>query len=157
MKTVWNFLRTYLGFEAFPCNSIFITRCLAPNLKNAILDGEICAFNHVTETLCTKGVQNDIRHIQVLLHFNNYPNQCDTLKLNFALPQEQTFFICHVCKFTSFIWLWIHRTAIRLTNSASICTTLCTWTAQFWRICPFARGSNVWRGQFRLKWKDECR
>ena len=41
------------------------SRCLGPSLRNAILDGEICAFNHVTESLATKSVQNDIRHIQV--------------------------------------------------------------------------------------------
>jgi hypothetical protein len=41
------------------------SRCLAPKVRSAIFDGEICAYNHVTESLTTKAVQHDIRHIPV--------------------------------------------------------------------------------------------
>ena len=29
--------------------------CLAPSVRSVILDGEICAYNHVTGSLCQKG------------------------------------------------------------------------------------------------------
>jgi DNA ligase-4 len=39
----------------------FLADSLAPSVKSVILDGEICAFNHQTDTLCQKGEQMNIR------------------------------------------------------------------------------------------------
>ena len=37
---------------------------LAPSVESVILDGEICAYNHVTGSLCQKGEQMNIRSLQ---------------------------------------------------------------------------------------------
>ena len=39
-------------------------KSLDPSVKSVILDGEICAFNHQTETLTQKGEQMSIRNIK---------------------------------------------------------------------------------------------
>ncbi len=39
-------------------------RCLAPGVRSAILDGEICAYNHQTDSLTQKGEQMNIRNLR---------------------------------------------------------------------------------------------
>jgi len=38
-------------------------KAVDPKVKTLILDGEICAFNHITDSVCPKGQQMDIRHL----------------------------------------------------------------------------------------------
>ena len=41
----------------------FVSDCLQPSVRSAIIDGEICAFNHVTGALTQKGEQMNIRSL----------------------------------------------------------------------------------------------
>jgi len=44
--------------------SSFLASSLCPEVKSVILDGEICAWNHQTQTIIQKSQQNNIRNIK---------------------------------------------------------------------------------------------
>lgn len=44
--------------------SSFLASSLSPEVKSVILDGEICAWNHQTQTIIQKSQQNNIRNIK---------------------------------------------------------------------------------------------
>ena len=41
-----------------------VDRAISPSVKTLILDGEICAYNHLTGDVCQKGEQMNIRHLK---------------------------------------------------------------------------------------------
>ena len=44
--------------------SYHLNKAIAANVQSIILDGEICPFNKITQSLTQKGQQEDIRHLK---------------------------------------------------------------------------------------------